>query len=60
MHATLSYANSDLNVYTIPHFVSVPAQAKFEDVPWGSMTPEAQKAAKTLGWDKDSWNAQEW
>jgi len=38
----------------------VPAQAKFEDVPWGGMTPEAQKAAKTLGWDKDSWNAQEW
>lgn len=35
-------------------------QAKFEDVHWGSMTPVAQKAAKTLGWDKESWNAQEW
>ena len=35
-------------------------QAKFEDVPWGMLPPEAKKAAEAIGFNKESWNEKEW
>ncbi len=35
-------------------------QAKFEDVPWGMLPPEAKRAAEALGFNKESWNEKEW
>jgi hypothetical protein len=35
-------------------------QAKFEDVPWGMLPPQAKKAAEAIGFNKESWNGKEW
>ena len=35
-------------------------QAKFEDLQWGMLPPEAKKAAEALGFNQVSWNEKEW